>query len=351
MRLLPSSSIVHDQLSVVSCPSSVVITLLVAVILMHSVDALTAVPPMERTVVLLYNKPKHVVTTHSEHDEKGRTNVYQDIMSMKGYVGPLSKDDDDTATRDFATVTNMNHKLHAVGRLDAETTGLLLLTNDGGLIHHVTASHCRTGDTITTTQAPQEAHPQSSQLITKTYQVLIMGYHSDDEENPNNNDSPQHDKPKSILHILRTQGVDIGAKFGGQCRPVQDLVVVDHPTPKSTSLLLTLSEGKNRQIRRMFHALGSGVMKLQRVRIGTDLTLEGIEEEGQWRILSDEEVRTSLQWEPRQLVEKQHSKPRKTTSSATTSSSTSNNNFKSSHGYSRRGNAASRTGPRRRRRK
>lgn len=345
MRLLPSSSIVHDQLSVVF-PSSAVITLLVAFILMYSVDALTAVPPTERTVVLLYNKPKHVVTTHSEHDEKGRTNVYQDIMSMKGYVGPLSQDDD-TATRDFATVTNMNHKLHAVGRLDAETTGLLLLTNDGGLIHHVTASHCRTGDTTTTTT--QEAHPQSSQLITKTYQVLIMGHHSDDEENPNNGDAPQHDTPNNILHILRTQGVDIGAKFGGQCHPVEDLVVVDHPTPKSTSLLLTLSEGKNRQIRRMFHALGSGVMKLQRVRIGTDLTLEGIEEEGQWRILSEEEVRTALQWEPRQLVEKQHSKPRKTTSSAT--SRRSNNTFKSSNGYPRRGNAASRTGPRRRRRR
>eukprot|EP00339_Tiarina_fusa_P007969 CAMPEP_0117054188 /NCGR_PEP_ID=MMETSP0472-20121206/37546_1 /TAXON_ID=693140 ORGANISM="Tiarina fusus, Strain LIS" /NCGR_SAMPLE_ID=MMETSP0472 /ASSEMBLY_ACC=CAM_ASM_000603 /LENGTH=79 /DNA_ID=CAMNT_0004769663 /DNA_START=12 /DNA_END=248 /DNA_ORIENTATION=+ len=78
--------------------------------------------------------------------------------------------------------------------------------------------------------------------------------------------------------------------------PVNDLQIMDHPTPKSTVVSLTISEGKNRQVRRMFHALGSGVMKLKRLKIGKELTLDGLEV-GEWRILSDGEVRRHLQWE------------------------------------------------------
>jgi len=73
-------------------------------------------------------------------------------------------------------------------------------------------------------------------------------------------------------------------------RPVDDLQILDHPNHKSTLpvVSLTISEGKNRQERRMFHALGSGVNpELKRTRSGTESTLDGLEENA-WRILTDQ---------------------------------------------------------------
>ena len=263
----------------------------------------------ERTVVLLYHKPSNVVTTHAVDDPCGRCNVYDDIYSMKGYIANrwcpstdsasataavISADDDNKDRRHhhpttgslqqhsppsaFRQVTGIRSKLHAVGRLDADTTGLLLLTNDGGLVHHVTnakaAAASNTNDNA------------SRQPISKTYEAVIMGYH--DENSP-------------ILKQMAEVGVDIGAKYGGMTRPVEHVQVLSHPTPKTTIVSLTVVEGKNRQIRRMFHALGSGVMKLKRTRIGGTLTLDNLEE-GQWRILSDQEVVESLHWKPRVLL-------------------------------------------------
>eukprot|EP00977_Amphora_coffeiformis_P002154 scaffold425_cov175-Amphora_coffeaeformis.AAC.13 len=219
----------------------------------------------ERTIVLLYNKPPNVVTSHAVEDVKGRRNVYQDVTSMEGCIMPLSSD---KIAMSFEEVTGIKSRLHAVGRLDADTTGALLLTNDGGLVHDVTNRNAR-----------------HSQPVSKTYHAVIMGYHSNDSV---------------IFQKMREHGVNIGEKYGGMTQPVQDLHVLDYPTPKSTTVSLTISEGKNRQIRRMFHAMGSGVMKLKRVCIGHGLELGSLEE-GQWRILSDEEVRTCLSYSPRLL--------------------------------------------------
>jgi pseudouridine synthase len=156
----------------------------------------------------------------------------------------------------------MRSKLHAIGRLDADTTGLLLLTNDGGLVHHVT----------------------TSASIHKTYEAVIMGHWNDT--------SP-------ALVEMKRNGVDIGSKYGGGwTRPPHSLRVLEHPTCKSTRVELTISGGKNRQVRRMFHAIQSGVMKLKRTSIGCGLTLDDLLE-GQWRILTDKQVETHLDWKPR----------------------------------------------------
>lgn len=210
----------------------------------------------EKTVVLLYNKPPNVVTSHVSDD--ARTTVYDEIQNLAGH------------SISFEEITGIRSKLHAIGRLDADTTGLLLLTNDGGLVHHVTNRNASSHD-----QSPLGP-------ITKTYEALIMGHH--DEES---------------LAEFRN-GIDIGAKYGGMTRPVDDLQILDHPNHKTTLVSLTISEGKNRQVRRMFHALGSGVMKLKRTKIGKYLTLDGVEQ-GKWRILSEQEVRDYLGWEPKDL--------------------------------------------------
>lgn len=243
----------------------------------------------ERTVVLLYHKPANVVTSHVAEDS--RPTVYDEIQSMKGFVlNAAAAGSDKTngqpikSSPSFEEVTGIRSKLHAIGRLDADTTGLLLLTNDGGLVHHVTnpqARQFRDGTCPTTTSTV--AVSSNSHLITKTYEALIMGHHDATSLSP------------------LWEGVDIGSKYGGMTRPVDNIHILDHPNHKSTLVSITISEGRNRQVRRMFHALGSGVMKLKRVKIGNHLSIEGLHEQ-EWRILSEQEVLTGLGWATRTLT-------------------------------------------------
>ncbi|GAX28467.1 hypothetical protein FisN_4Hh342 [Fistulifera solaris] len=235
-----------------------------------------------RTVVLLYNKPSGVVTTHEEIDAKGRVNVYQDVLSMRGFVASSPSD----VNKTLQQLTGVNPtEWNAVGRLDANTTGLLLITNDGGLVHHVTNKSSKTS---------LELGP-----LGKTYEAVIMGYHDNDS---------------IVIRTVRENGVDIGEKYGGLTAPASDIAVLGHPTHKTTKVSLTIYEGKNRQVRRMFHALGSGVMQLQRVSIGANLTLAGLEI-GQWRILSDDEVLGNLKWAPRNLDSPKRSSQQRTATS------------------------------------
>lgn len=242
----------------------------------------------ENTVVLLYNKPANVITSHSsadlapEADANGRMTVYQDVMSMAGYV-PIDGNnisEHQIRSLSFEEATGIHSKLHAVGRLDADTTGILLLTNDGLMVHAVTNPNAK----ISTSGG---AAGDDSPLVTKTYEALIMGHHEMESS--------------AALQQILNDGVDLGAKIG-RAEPAIDLQVLSHPTAKSTLVEMTIAEGKNRQVRRTFHAVGSGVMKLKRTRIGNGLNLAELEE-GQWRILSHDEVEKYLGWQVRRLDE------------------------------------------------
>ena len=223
----------------------------------------------ERTVVILYHKPPNLVTSHSSFDaapassgEQSRRTVYDDVLTLDGFVGDKKES--------FAEVTGIKSKLHAIGRLDADTSGLLLMTNDGGLVHHVT----------------NPASSGSEECITKTYEAVIMGkYFANSTE----------------FQLIREKGVDIGEKYGGMTMPAKDLEVLGYPTAKSTLVSITIAEGKNRQVRRMFHGIKSGVMRLKRTRIGAALSLDGLAE-GEWRILTDNECEESLGWKPRRIA-------------------------------------------------
>ena len=232
----------------------------------------------ERTVVILYNKPRGLLTSHVSDDlilpapaetsmQKPRGTVYDDVQSMEGFVP--AENLSISSSFSFEKATGIRSKLHSIGRLDADTSGLLLFTNDGALVHHVTNPNAST-------------HGGNSRVITKTYEAVITGIHDE-----------------ASLQSLRS-GVDLGPKYGGVTKPVHDLQVLDHPNHKSTMVSLTISEGRNRQVRRMFHAINSGVMKLKRTRIGGFLTLVGLSD-GQWRLLSDTEIEDCLHWKPRTL--------------------------------------------------
>jgi 23S rRNA pseudouridine2605 synthase len=161
----------------------------------------------------LLNKPAGVITTAS--DPQGRPTVV-DLVPSEPRVFP-------------------------VGRLDGDTEGLLLLTNDGDLTHRLT-------------------HPSFG--VDKEYLVEIDG-----------------DPHRGVVRRLR-EGVELD---DGITAPAKVAVLGDH------LLRITIHEGRNRQVRRMCEAVGTPVVRLVRTRIGplTDRTLKP----GEWRPLTQDEVR------------------------------------------------------------
>jgi len=168
--------------------------------------------------VLLY-KPKGYITTSRDPD--GRPTVYDLVADIGTWVTP-------------------------VGRLDLDTSGLLLLTND-------------------TDFAEQVMNPESK--VPKTYQVKTA-----------------NKLGEAQIEQLR-RGVELA---DGPTRPAA--VTILRETPKHSHLELVLTEGRNRQVRRMMEAVGSKVLKLVRTAIGP-IRIGGLPI-GKWRELTREEVRT-----------------------------------------------------------
>ena len=170
----------------------------------------------EELVYLLLNKPRGYVTTLS--DEKGRKTVAELVSSCGARVYP-------------------------VGRLDLDSEGLLLMTNDGALTHRL-------------------LHPSGE--VNKAYLVSVYG--------------PVAGAAERLSAVTDLDGEPI--------RPAQ--VEVLRRTGQTAELSVTIHEGKNRQIRRMCQACGLTVKRLRRVR---EHTLElGELPVGKWRYLTAEEV-------------------------------------------------------------
>lgn len=170
-------------------------------------------------VYILLNKPRGYVTTLS--DEKGRRNVVQLVAACGKRVYP-------------------------VGRLDMDSEGLLLLTNDGEFANLL-------------------MHPKHQ--IDKTYKVVVKGFSDEGLEQlkkPITLDGYKIHPPK--IHVLRTN-----TQAGGQ-----------------SELLITIHEGRNRQVRRMCDIAGMRVVRLVRISEG-GLQLGDLSA-GAWRYLTEEEV-------------------------------------------------------------
>ncbi len=171
----------------------------------------------EKLYLLLY-KPKGYLTTYK--DPEGRPTVYDLLGDIETWVFP-------------------------VGRLDLDTSGLLVLTNDSGFAELLTNPHYK---------------------VAKTYQVKCSTRITNEQ-----------------IDRLRA-GIELG---DGPTRPA----IVNHlrDSEKYSFLEITITEGRNRQVRRMIEAIDSKVLKLVRTAIGeiriADLPI------GSWRPLTEAEIR------------------------------------------------------------
>ena len=177
----------------------------------------------EKKIYVALNKPTGVVTSFG--DNRDRPTVYHYLKSLDRWVFP-------------------------VGRLDMDTSGLLILTND--------------------TQYG-EALLQPESKIPKTYYVKVAGVLSVEE------------------YFKLAYGLDIGrGEVSGRA-----LIHEVRGSDKYTWFELTITEGKNRQVRRMCEAVGHAVLKLVRIRIG-NLSLADLPV-GQFKVLTPKEAQKVLQ--------------------------------------------------------
>lgn len=172
---------------------------------------------IEESVYILLYKPAGFICT--VNDPQGRATVLELVKAVR-------------------------ERIYPVGRLDYDTEGLLLLTNDGQFTNHI-------------------IHPRYK--IDKKYEVLVQGNIKDSE-----------------LNILRT-----GVKLeDGITAPAA--VQLTRRDASSSIIEMTIHEGRKRQVKRMCKAVGHPVIRLKRTALGF-LTLEGLEP-GQYRYLLQNEV-------------------------------------------------------------
>ncbi len=169
--------------------------------------------PERRFAYVLINKPKGVITTTS--DPEGRRTVL-----------------------DFVPPALRRERLFPVGRLDADSTGLLIITNDGDFAHQLT-------------------HPKFG--VTKEYRVTCAGLATGD----------QLERLKRGMYLITpTQDGEKNAKRA-QMESVRIVKrLVDRARGDRTILHVTLREGQNREIRRMLARVGLKVRDLERIAIG-----------------------------------------------------------------------------------
>ena len=169
--------------------------------------------------------------------------VYYKLHKPKGYVTTASDDKGRKTVLDL--LRGVHTRVYPVGRLDYDTEGLLLLTNDGEITNILTK-------------------PNSE--IKKTYSVHIEGTISKEE----------------IKKLC--SGVNIGDYTTKPCS-----VELIEETANMSKLIVTITEGKNRQIRRMFESIGKNVVFLRRTQIG-EIVLGGLSR-GEYKELSAKELK------------------------------------------------------------
>lgn len=188
---------------------------------------------------------KDIITIDGERIYMPRKKNLLYIMMNKprGYVTTVSDELDRRCVMDL--LDGVEERVYPIGRLDRNSEGLLLFTNDGDFANSI-------------------MHP--SRHVSKTYRVTVRPDISDDQL------------------VQLSEGVDIEGK-----KTLPASVVVKEKEQGRVVLLITIKEGRNRQIRKMCEAVGLEVARLRRISIGP--VKLGMLKPGTWRELTAEELR------------------------------------------------------------
>lgn len=188
---------------------------------------------------------KDIITIDGEriYMPKKKNFIYIMLNKPRGYVTTVSDELDRRCVMDL--ISDIDERVYPVGRLDRNSEGLLLFTNDGEFANSI-------------------MHP--SRHISKTYRVTVRPDISDEQL------------------VQLAGGVEID---GRKTLPAN--VVVKEKQQGRVVLMITIKEGRNRQIRKMCEAVGLEVARLRRISVGP-LKL-GMLKPGTWRELTAEELR------------------------------------------------------------
>ena len=185
-------------------------------------------------LTILFNKPPGVITsTHDTHERLTVMDLLPRSLRLRGVL--------------------------PVGRLDQDTQGLLVLTNDGDLAHRIT-------------------HPRYE--TEKEYEALVLG-------------TPSQGGLRRIEAGMILDGEKTSpARILSVSSPPPEGLPPEHVNEPCRMVRLVIHEGKKRQVRRMFEVIGNKVIRLRRLRIG-GLSIGNLPE-GQWREVGPDELKLLL---------------------------------------------------------
>lgn len=192
------------------------------------------------------NEKKDIVLLDGQKIKAPSSFVYYKFNKPKGYICSAS---DEHGRKTIYDIIDVHERVFSVGRLDYDTEGLLILTNDGEFSNKIT-------------------HP--SFKIEKEYRVTVEG-----------------EVVESEMAVLRK-----GVVVDGNRMPSAKVKWLSYEKG-FTKLSVVIDEGQNRQVRRMFEAIGKSIKLLKRVRIGS-LTLGGLQR-GQIKELKQDEIYSLLE--------------------------------------------------------
>ncbi|GAA0743110.1 pseudouridine synthase [Clostridium oceanicum] len=153
--------------------------------------------------------------------QKENNKVYILLNKPKGYISTVK---DERNRKTILDLINVKERVYPIGRLDKDTSGIIILTNDGEIYNNI-------------------IHPREEKI--KAYKAKVKG------------------KISSIDIEKFKSGIDIG----GYITAPSD-IIVDKVNLNTTEVTIKIHEGKNRQIRRMCEAIGHDVLELDRISIG-----------------------------------------------------------------------------------
>lgn len=188
------------------------------------------------------NPEKDTVLVDDQRIDMIKKKVYILLNKPEGYVTSLKDSHNDKLVLDL--IKEVKERIFPVGRLDKDTSGLLIMTNDGDLAYKLT-------------------HP--SYEVWKKYIALVKG----------------HPNYRAIEKLKN--GINIDGK-----KTSRAYVRLVKKYERTSLLEISIHEGRNRQVRKMCEYVGHPVIKLKRISIGK-IKLNGLEK-GKWRYLNKEEI-------------------------------------------------------------